>query len=439
VVTFDSRAPGTPAGTWSSDARLAGLESVTLDGVSRLVVVAAHPDDETLGAGGLIARAAASGVRVHVVVVTDGGASHSDVPSAELAATRAAELRIAIGALGPSATISILDFADGGTREWTEQIRARLEPLLADADLIVAPWRGDGHRDHRVVGELCADIADEQGTPLLEYPVWMWHWATPDSAEVPWDRLRSIALSPDERAAKARAIDGYVSQTDGDDPILRTGFLENFAGDREIYVGSLPGGLEGSYFDDLYARRDDPWGFASRWYEKRKRALTMGALPREHYSSALEIGCSIGLLTELLAERVDSLLSVDVAQAALDRAAERLVSRDNVRFERVDVGQGFPPGGFDLIVLSEVGYYFDAPTLERVLERLDGALATDGTLLACHWRHEVEDYPLSGGRVHAALERLPGLTRVVRHEEEDFLLEVFTRDGLSVARSTGLL
>ena len=192
-----------------------------------------------------------------------------------------------------------------------------------------------------------------------------------------------------------------------------------------------------SYFDALYSRRDDPWGFESRWYEWRKRALTMASLPRERYETALEIGCSLGLLTVQLAARCDSVLAVDIARAAVDAARVRTAGL-RVRVEHADVAEGLPAGDFELVVLSEVGYYFASDGLTRLLDEIESRLTANGTLVACHWRHPVDDYPLSGDAVHTAIADL-GLTRVVSHLEEDFVLEVWTKDGLSVATRTGML
>lgn len=197
--------------------------------------------------------------------------------------------------------------------------------------------------------------------------------------------------------------------------------------------------LPAAYFDRSYSESDDPWGFTSRWYEERKRAISLAALPQRRYGQALEVGCSIGVLTEQLATRCDRLLAIDVAQHAVDRARTRLAGHDHVVVELGDVTREYPPGAFDLVVLSEVGYYFDRVTLASVVGAVIASLTAGGTLLACHWRHPVTDYPLSGDAVHAAIGARTELSRVVEHREEDFLLEVFSLDGRSVARRSGLL
>lgn len=189
------------------------------------------------------------------------------------------------------------------------------------------------------------------------------------------------------------------------------------------------------YFDGLYAEAADPWGFTDRWYEQRKRALTLAALPDPQYARALEVGCSIGVLTAALAERCTSLVGLDPSAAALDAAHSRVP--DSVQLVQGSVPADWPAGTYDLVVLSEVGYYLSPADLEVLLDLVERDLAPGGTVLACHWRHPVADYPRSGDEVHAALARWPRLSRT---EEEDLLLDVLVPGGgSSVARRGGLL
>lgn len=193
--------------------------------------------------------------------------------------------------------------------------------------------------------------------------------------------------------------------------------------------------LQPDYFDRMYAADADPWGFTSRWYEQRKYALTLAALPEPTYDRGLEVGCSIGVLTAGLAARCRSLVGLDASPAALDAARARLPA--TVRLVQGAVPEQWPVGSYDLVVLSEVGYYLGAADLERLLDLVQRDLAPGGTVLACHWRHPVADYPLTGDQVHAALARWPRLSRVA---EADFLLDVLVPDGVvSVARRGGLV
>ncbi len=193
--------------------------------------------------------------------------------------------------------------------------------------------------------------------------------------------------------------------------------------------------LPAGYFDRLYAADADPWGFASRWYEQRKYALTLAALPSPTYDRGLEIGCSIGVLTAGLAARCDSLTAIDPSPVALSAAGGRLPT--SVRLIQGSVPDDWPAGAYDLVVLSEVGYYLDGGDLERLLDLIEDDLAPGGTVVGCHWRHAVADYPLTGDEVHAALARWPRSSRI---EEADFLLDVLTPSGaVSVACQEGLI
>jgi SAM-dependent methyltransferase len=203
-----------------------------------------------------------------------------------------------------------------------------------------------------------------------------------------------------------------------------------------------PATLGPGYFDAMYDAAPDPWGFEDRWYERRKYAISLAQLPQRRYGRAFEPGCSVGVLTALLAGRCDRLLSSDVAAGAVQAAARRTRDLPHVLVERRQIPQEWPAGRFDLIVFSEILYYFGDRDLEKVLDHGVGALRPGGTLLAVHWRHPVADYPRSGDDAHRALAARPGLARLVSHQEEDFLAEVYCRtDGrpVSVARATGLV
>ncbi len=131
--------------------------------------------------------------------------------------------------------------------------------------------------------------------------------------------------------------------------------------------------LPASYFDRMYAESADPWDFQGRWYEQRKRALTMAALTRPRFARAFEPGCSIGLLTEQLALRCDEVVACDVSAAAVDAARQRLGDRQGVRLERRTLPADWPPGRFDLVVLSEMAYYFSESGARRLGELAAGA------------------------------------------------------------------
>jgi SAM-dependent methyltransferase len=205
---------------------------------------------------------------------------------------------------------------------------------------------------------------------------------------------------------------------------------------------TVPATLPAAYFDAMYQAAADPWGFEDRWYEQRKYAVSLALLPAVRYRSAFEPGCSIGVLTRMLAGRCHALLSCDLAATAVRAAARRTADLPPVRVEQRELPGGWPDGRFDLIVFSEFLYYFGDHDLDQVLKNAVAALEPEGTLLAVHWRHPVAGYPRSGDDVHQALADYPGLGRLVRHAEPDFLAEVYIRTAgrpVSVAQATGLV
>ncbi len=205
---------------------------------------------------------------------------------------------------------------------------------------------------------------------------------------------------------------------------------------------ATPETLGAGYFDGMYAAAADPWGFCERWYERRKYAIAQAMLPAERYRAAFEPGCSIGVFTRMLAPRCDTVLSCDLAAAAVEAAAARTSGLSQVRVEQRGIPGQWPSGRFDLVVLSEILYYFGDHDLEQVLKLAAASLEPDGTLLAVHWRHPVAEYPRTGDDAHRVLAAQPGLSRLVSHAEPDFLAEVYIRtEGtpVSVAQATGLV
>lgn len=195
------------------------------------------------------------------------------------------------------------------------------------------------------------------------------------------------------------------------------------------------------YFDRMYAGSADPWELASRWYEQRKYALTLAMLTARRYGDGFEPGCSVGVLTGRLAARCDRLLACDGSAAAVSAAARRNAGLPGVRVEQRSLPAQWPPGRYDLIVLSELLYYFGDADLAAVLRLSAAALRPGGTLIAVHWRHPVPEYPRTGDQVHGALRCHPGLARLAAYEDADFLAEAFTAGAgppASVAAASGL-
>lgn len=192
------------------------------------------------------------------------------------------------------------------------------------------------------------------------------------------------------------------------------------------------------YFDQLFAGNDDPWAFRQRWYERRKRALTLAVLTRPRYASIFEPGCANGELSAELAPRCDRLVCCDTASAAVALATSRLFGFPHAHVQQSRLPEQWPSGSFELIVLSELCYYLDADDLSRLIDCALNALTADGQLLACHWRPPIEGCPQTAEQVHALLQQRLGMPPVVQYHDSDFLLDLWSRDGTTVATHEGL-
>ncbi len=191
--------------------------------------------------------------------------------------------------------------------------------------------------------------------------------------------------------------------------------------------------LPTAYFDKMYQENTDPWNFATSDYEQKKYAATLAALPRAHYERAFEIGCSIGVLTARLAPRCQRLLSVDGSPIPLAEARSRLQSYENVVLAQMKVPDTFPEGPFDLILVSEVGYYWSQADLFKAQQLIVSRLQPGGHLILVHWTPYVADYPLTGDQVHDAFIRFgedTGTLKALKHQRADtYRLDLFERSA----------
>ena len=196
--------------------------------------------------------------------------------------------------------------------------------------------------------------------------------------------------------------------------------------------------LAPGYFDALFRGNDDPWAFKSRWYESRKRAITLAVLPHPRYASAYEPGCANGELSAALATRCERLLVSDGNERAVTLARARLAGCANTRVVRAAMPTEWPDETFDLVVLSEIGYFLSAADLDTVTARVRAGLNPGGTVVACHWRRPIDGCDMGGDVVNERIGRglaLPHLSGVL---EADFRLDVWTEVARSVAQREGL-
>jgi len=426
--------PVTPVSAWADALPQRRLPSFDLSAPRRVVVVSAHPDDETLGAGGCLMALQRSGAELSLVVATDGEAAYPALDAGErnlLGRTRRAELAQALATMGlGDVVVHWLGLPDSALVDHAGRLRDALVPLLAEADAYLAPWPEDPHPDHRAVG-LAAREAAPATAHGWSYPIWMWAWCGPDDASVPWHRAYQVELDESVRAARSTALGCFTSQVgpgpDGSPPVLAPAVLAH-AGRavellfREPRMTAAPI----ARFADLYADGNDPWR-AESWYERRKRAVALASLPREHYRVAFEAGCGTGALTVGLAGRCSRVLASDPVAGAVEQARAATAGVAGVTIDVEAVPPAVPHEPIDLAVFSEILYYLDDDSVTETLDRTLAVLEPGGDLLVVHWRGWPAEAPRDAVATHAMLSERAELGLLVDHVDKDFLLRVFRR------------
>jgi LmbE family N-acetylglucosaminyl deacetylase len=399
----------------------------------RVVVVSAHPDDETLAIGGLLQSLHRSGARLELVIATDGEAAF---PRADrdarrhLGRSRRTEMAEALARLGVANTpVTWLSLPDSALS--AAELAEALKPIVSGADMCLAPWPDDPHPDHRAAGSAARMVA-EAGTEVWGYPIWTWPWKHPSTTAMPWSLAARHWLDAEERQRKHSAIAAFVSQVGpgprGEAPILVPETRAHFEIPVEVLFRIPPtASTPLARFASLYEENTDPWGTATREYEQRKRSVTMACLPRSRYRRALDVGCGTGFLTTQLAARCDEVMAIDAVAAAV-RSARRVTSQDrNVRVEIASVPGEVPSGPFDLVVFSEVLYYLDTNDLAATLANVERQTQRGTDILAIDWRPQTHDAPRDAESAHAQLLAHPGWRVLVSHTEAEFLLHVLRR------------
>ncbi|QWC84523.1 PIG-L family deacetylase [Nocardioidaceae bacterium] len=465
VGSFTHDRPGSGCFAWRTQDAWRELDELETSGWHRAVVVAAHPDDETLGAGGLVARLVGAGTPVDGVVLTRGEGSHPHSPtvtSEDLAARRTTESRAAWDALGADAArLRVLELPDGGLEDRVDEITARIvetvtagacadpgDAALLGRCVVVAPFAADGHPDHEAAALAAARAARRTGADLLEFPIWWWQWADPQ-AGFPTGFVR-MTLSEQELARKSRAVHCHRTQVEalssapGDEVMLGRHVLEHALADEEAFRLTAAGdAAPDSALDDLHRLHEEPWGVDTSWYEIRKRGLLLSMLPRRRYRHGVEVGCSTGALSAALAHRCDALSVIDASPHALAAAERRLLGSGATASVEALLGSApatWPTDPVDLVVISEVGYFLSPQQLRSLVERLvverlvaERERQRDAgglTILLAHWRHPIDGWPMDAADVHAAFTGHPQLPpTVAEYRDTDVEVLVLADSG----------
>ncbi|GAA2684739.1 MULTISPECIES: class I SAM-dependent methyltransferase [Actinoplanes] len=181
------------------------------------------------------------------------------------------------------------------------------------------------------------------------------------------------------------------------------------------------------HFIGLYEAKDDPWDNVTKWSDQRKYAVAMASLPRERYRRCYEPGCAVGVLSVMLAARCDEVLAVDCVDEAVVQARAATAGLPHVRVERALLPADLPDGTFDLVVVGDLLYYLSAGDLALMLDGTIARLETGGDLVSAHFRDRENPGGYDGFNVHAAMAARPDLERVIHHEDEWFVLDVFRK------------
>ena len=247
-MSFTHIRAGTDEAHWLASDRLRQAGPVEISSRISLVVLVAHPDDETLAAGGLISTVLSKGGSVTVIVASDGENSHPRSPTwtpTRLAEARRIELSHAMDVFGP-VTVHWLGQPDGTLAEHEAAITEAVGALLGDKsiDLMAATWTRDAHPDHETIGRVARRLCADRRILLWEMPIWFWHWATDDEPTAPWSTARRLELDSAGLLAKQRAMAAHRTQIEplspapGDEPILPPGMAIHFRRPFELFFVS---------------------------------------------------------------------------------------------------------------------------------------------------------------------------------------------------------
>jgi LmbE family N-acetylglucosaminyl deacetylase len=232
LSVFDSKTLGTPDSYWQAELANAPPWSMPK---GPLVVVAAHPDDETFAAGGLIHSCSSAGSEVTVITVTDGEGARTDL--AQPGTIRRRELRAALSCLsGRHIQWHRLGMPDGNVVSNESSLERAIKTWLPTDATLIAPFEHDGHPDHESVGRVCMMLGQRRNINVLRYPIWAWHHSTPEA----WRHGEFVRfeLSTEAQLAKSRAIRCFASQLDASEshPVMPPHVLSYFSRPYESFL-----------------------------------------------------------------------------------------------------------------------------------------------------------------------------------------------------------
>lgn len=426
------RESGTDEPTWLLDTGWDGVARLDLAAIMarhpRIVVVAPHPDDETLSLGATLADLSAQAVDITLVFVTHG---HG--------APRRIQAGRAVAALGAQISAVWWDLPDGRLDSVRDEMARRLTGLIDERTVVFAPVEGDGQADHDAVAHAAEAAVRRRSAVLINYPICFWHWATP--TDMDWSRVRTLAPSLAGLGAKRSALACYHGELFSDDGpaihgspvrsraqrVFETVMMPTAADLAERVCTAVDSGRGrdaiAEPFDAMMASgEEDPWHLDDFAYERRRLELVLSCLGRERYQRILEVGCATGQLSEQLTGRADTVVAIDASERALQIARNRTGA---VRWIRGAVPDDLPDEKFDVVILSEIGYFLDGPELIATLRSARRHLTARGEIVLAHWRGPTAGIPLDGATVHAQAAAILDLPLRARYVDVDLVIEVW--------------
>lgn len=398
-----------------------------------LLVIAPHADDEILGAGAAMARAADDGARVAVIVATDGARSDPGRDARLLVETRREECRAGLERmLGHAPPLLFLDQPDGALSSTAipPPLVAALETFVREAapDTILVTDPADGHPDHKAAFGLASRLVDVTGSRSLRVmPVSLRVDRVFDPAG--YDAVPVGDLAERKRAALARhrsqleTVTGFSLAPDVRDAFIAVEYFRT-AYDRQ---DSADDAVPAAHFDTMFTRSADPWRYDDEPYERDRFQRSIAALDGRRYRTALELGCANGALTERLAPLCDRLLATDASGVALSAARIRLGDRPDVVFEQRAMPQAMPDGPFDLIVASDMLYYLGLDGIVTLMAAIEDRATADCRIFMASYLGETETRVTGEMAAEIAIAHLQDWKRVHAERTDRLRIDVMAR------------
>ena len=392
------------------------------------LVIAPHPDDEILGAGGVMARAVARDENVAVVVLTDGSRSNPSIDPVDLADRRRRECAAGLETMtGKALPVLFLGQPDGDLCSATVDISANSAlgsaVVTAAADTIIVTDPADGHADHKAAFGLASRLATAgYANRLLVMPVGQRVDGSFENGGFDEQPVGSLS------SRKLAAMACHQSQTGGGDgfrlsPTVLAGFAQTeyfrTAYDRDDRHHDA---VAVTHFDAMFTASPDPWRYHTEPYERDRFTRTTGAISARRYRSALELGCANGALSEHLAPLCDHLLATDASDAALAAALDRIGTVKNIELRRCSMPDEVPDSQFDLIVASDMLYYLGLDCVASLMVGIDKAATADCRILIASYLGTTDTRLTGEMASEAAIAHLPGW--IVRNADRTSRLRI---------------